>query len=226
MTWGIHWSSGSPFSWRVLLALELKGVPYASHQLQMSKGDLKAPAFLALNPRGKVPVLTYDGFAVSESVACLAYLEAKVPAPPLFGQTAEETGRIWRQVCESLSYLDDPAEAVILPLYFNQTEARRSDIEAAAPKVAAELARLEASLAAPAGGASSDYLTGPKPTAADCVVYPMVRSLERALSKPAAPALGLPFQDLRERYPALARWMTRIEAWPFYERTFPPHWRG
>jgi glutathione S-transferase len=53
----VYWGSGSPFAWRVLLTLELKQVPYESHLLECSKREHKSPEMLAMNPRGKVPVL-------------------------------------------------------------------------------------------------------------------------------------------------------------------------
>jgi len=63
----IFWGSGSPFSWRVLLGAEIKGLQYESRLLEFSKGHLKAPAFLQINPRGKVPVIRDDGFVLFES---------------------------------------------------------------------------------------------------------------------------------------------------------------
>ncbi len=221
MTLQIYWASGSAFSWRVLLALELKGVPYESKLIQLSQREQRSPAYLAMNPRGRVPVLRDGDHVVYESVACLAYLERRHPAPPLFGGDAQETGRIWRLVCESLAYLDDPVEEVILPLYFGRHEEKRDQIARAAPRVHDELQRLEAALA------QHPWLAGtPGPSAAECVIYPFVRSLERAEGKPAAAGFDLPFSPLRQKLPAVAAWMARVEALPGYERTFPPHWRG
>jgi glutathione S-transferase len=51
----VFWSSGSPFSWRVLLALEAKRLPYTSRLLAMSKREHQAAAYPALNPRGPRP---------------------------------------------------------------------------------------------------------------------------------------------------------------------------
>jgi hypothetical protein len=45
----IYWGSGSPFAWQVLLALEVKKIPYASRLLEFSKGQHKSPEYLALN---------------------------------------------------------------------------------------------------------------------------------------------------------------------------------
>jgi glutathione S-transferase len=51
----VYWASGNPFSWRVLLTLEVKQLPYQSNLLTFSKREHKSPAYLALNPRGKRP---------------------------------------------------------------------------------------------------------------------------------------------------------------------------
>ena len=52
MTIEVFWGSGSPYSWRVLLALEFKRLPYVSHLLQFSKQEHKSQEMLALTPRG------------------------------------------------------------------------------------------------------------------------------------------------------------------------------
>jgi hypothetical protein len=88
----LYWGSGSPFAWRVMLTLEVKGLLYESKLLEFSKGDHKTPPILQLNPRGKVPTLKDGDFVVYESLAIMSYLDRKYPATPLFGTTAEETG--------------------------------------------------------------------------------------------------------------------------------------
>ena len=50
-----HWMSGSPFAWRVMLALEYKGLTYESRRKDPSKREHKSDDYLAINPRGKVP---------------------------------------------------------------------------------------------------------------------------------------------------------------------------
>ena len=88
----IWWGSGSPYSWRALLALEYKQLSYVSHLVQFAKQEHKAPALLKMNPRGRVPVLKDGDYVCFESLAILQYLDRKYPQPPLFGHTAEEAG--------------------------------------------------------------------------------------------------------------------------------------
>ena len=96
----VFWGSGSPYAWRVLLALEHKRLPYVSHLLQFSKQEHKSPQMLALNPRGRVPVLKDGDYVCFESLAILYYLDLKSPQPPIFGRTPEEAGTIMRVICE------------------------------------------------------------------------------------------------------------------------------
>jgi hypothetical protein len=51
-----YYGSGSPYAWRVWLALEIKGFAYEMKTLSFDAGEHKQPGFLALNPRGRVPV--------------------------------------------------------------------------------------------------------------------------------------------------------------------------
>ena len=117
MAYDLYWISGSPNAWRVMFALETKGVTYTSYRLDPGKLEHKAPEILALNPRGKVPILVDGDFVLYESLAILAYLEKKHPSPALFGTTAAETGQIWQRVFELMNYARDPINnGVVRPL--------------------------------------------------------------------------------------------------------------
>ncbi len=102
----LYWGSGSPFSWRVLLALEHKGLPYESQLLHFDKQEQQSPQMLKLNPRGRVPVLKDGDYVVFESVAMLYYLDVKYPQAPIFGANPEEAGVIMRVICEFMAYAE------------------------------------------------------------------------------------------------------------------------
>jgi glutathione S-transferase len=216
----LYWGSGSPFAWRVMLALEIKKIPYTSRLIEFSKKQHKTPDFLAMNPRGKVPTIRDGDFTLSESLAILAYLDRKVPEPPLFGRTAEEAGLIWRAVFEITNYLEPVAERVIEPLFFNKAAEQKDDIEAAVGPLRDELRTLEDTLS------RSRWLVGDAISAADLVLHPAIESLLRAAGKDAAKDFDLGLLPFERRYPALAAWRERIRALPGYERTYPPHWRA
>ena len=76
----LYYGSGSPYAWRVQLALEHKALPYELKVLSFSAGDTRKPEFLALNPRHRVPVLVHDDFVLYESNAIVEYLDEAFPA--------------------------------------------------------------------------------------------------------------------------------------------------
>jgi glutathione S-transferase len=79
MTIDFYYGSGSPYAWRVWLALEHKALPYKLHVMSFDKGDLKTPSFLRINPRGRVPAIVDNGFPLFESAAILDYLDDAYP---------------------------------------------------------------------------------------------------------------------------------------------------
>src|SRR5207247_8600290 len=78
-----YYGSGSPFSWRVQLVLEEKGLPYEPVLLSFEKGEHKSPEHLARSPHGKVPALEDDGVSLYESSAIVEYLEERYTPTPL-----------------------------------------------------------------------------------------------------------------------------------------------
>jgi glutathione S-transferase len=202
-----------------MLTLEVKGLAYESKLLEFSKGDHKAPAYLRLNPRGKVPTLKDGDFVVYESLAIMSYLDRKYPDPPLFGETAEETGLIWRALAECESYLVPAGDKVVRPIFFGKGLDKVAEIEQAAQTLRHELEIIDGRLAA------SRWLVADKISAADIGVFPLVQLLLRAASKEAAQPFNLGLLPLGQTFPNVARWVQRIEALPNYQRTYPPHWR-
>lgn len=71
----VYWGSGSPPCWRVLSALQEKGLKYKSQLITFDSGVLKTAPFLALNPRGLVPILVDGDVVITESLAILEWLE-------------------------------------------------------------------------------------------------------------------------------------------------------
>src|SRR5690349_17448019 len=134
----IYWGSGSPYAWRVLLALEYKRVPYRSHLLQFSKQEHKSPQMLRLNPRGRVPVLKDGEFVCYESLAIMMYLDRSYPQPPLFGVTAQEAGTVMRVICEYQAYAEERINKIINVIFFQGLEGRMEEVAQAVQSVAHE----------------------------------------------------------------------------------------
>lgn len=71
------YTAATPNGHKVSIALEELGLPYNVHALSFDKKEQKAPAFLKINPNGRIPAIVdrdNDDFAVFESGAILIYL--------------------------------------------------------------------------------------------------------------------------------------------------------
>ncbi len=209
---------GSPYSWRVWLALESKRIPYELKILSFSAGDTRKPEFVAINPRHHVPTIVDDGFTLWESNAILEYLDERFPSPGdtsgLFPGGVRERARIRRLVREAEEYLDKQGIDPIVDEYFWKDGAPPDEkrLADAREKVREELAYFAQELRGP-------FLAGETMTAADIVLYPMVAYVKRVTARK-------PESKLAELIPpALAQWAARIEALPYFEKTYPPHWR-
>jgi glutathione S-transferase len=207
--------SGAPRPWRVAIGLVAKGLPFTMRILEASQKQQKAPAFLALNPRGRTPVLVRSDFVLTESLAILAYLEHAHPAPPLF---AQDPPRIWEQVMTLDHDLREAVSAVVGPV-FKGGDASSDAIRDGAQRLLTELRRLDDRLA------SQSFLFGPTITAVDCVAFPDVRVTLRATERAPEVMARLGIHPIADTARHLRRWIDRIEALPGYERTFPAHWR-
>jgi len=69
--------NGSPNPTKVALFLEESGLPYEAVAVDTRRGDQFGPAFLAVNPNGKVPAIDDGGAIVFDSNAILLYLAEK-----------------------------------------------------------------------------------------------------------------------------------------------------
>lgn len=77
-----YWRSTT--SYRVRIALNLKGLDYETGSVNLISGEQKAPDYTALNPIAGVPTLVLDdGTTLTQSMAILEWLEAVHPTPPL-----------------------------------------------------------------------------------------------------------------------------------------------
>jgi len=79
----LHGYFRSGASYRVRIALNLKGIAYADAFHHLRKGEQNAPEYRALNPQGLLPALEIDGAVLTQSLAILEYLDEVHPEPAL-----------------------------------------------------------------------------------------------------------------------------------------------
>src|SRR5262245_21419074 len=74
---------GSSWSQKLRIFLNLKGIPWKSHLVDLRGNENFTPWFLGINPRGLVPVLVHDGVVHIESNDIIIYLEKTFSHPKL-----------------------------------------------------------------------------------------------------------------------------------------------
>jgi glutathione S-transferase len=220
----LNFISGSTPCWSVMLALEVKGLNYTPVRLDNSKSEQKAPKFLAVNPRGEVPVLVNgngsgDGATFCETLSILTYLDAAYPEPSLFGDTPTETARVWQSISECNSNLTNQVGDISRPLFRNKGGEFTDQIALAAEKMRAELALIESKLM------TKEYLAGERLSAADLIIYPIIMQLNRAAASDRDDTHTLAIHPLAQCFPRISDWASRMEKIPGYTNAYPPHWK-
>jgi glutathione S-transferase len=212
-----YYGSGSPFAWRVWLSLEHKALPYEFKLLSFDAKDTLKPEFLALNPRGQVPVITDGDFALYESAVIPEYLEDRYPsadeAHALLPKNLETRALARRLAQEIDTYLFAQSHKLSIQ-YFFTPEAERNAAIIAKHKLGLldEINFLEKEI-------RGDWLAGPL-SIADFTLYPFLAGMFRIEAKKDANlgiSAALP--------PKIAAWRKRFEALPYFQKCLPPHWK-
>jgi maleylpyruvate isomerase len=82
----LHGYFRSSASYRVRIALNLKGLTADHLPHHLRKGEQRDPAYLAINPQGLVPTLDDGGAILTQSLAIIEWLDEIHPEPPLLPQ--------------------------------------------------------------------------------------------------------------------------------------------
>lgn len=186
-------SSGNSYKVRMLLAR--LGQPYHLVEIDRFKGENRTPEYLAKNPEGRVPLLELDdGRRLAESNAILVYLAEGTPYLPADRFEYAETLR-W-MFFEQHSHEPAIAEARFwLHLVRGGRELRTHDIDQWMERGYEALALMEQHLA------RHDYFVGARETVADLALYAHTHVAHEGDF------------DL-SGFPALRRWLARIEGNP------------
>jgi glutathione S-transferase len=144
------------------MALDILGLPYAWREIDVMKSESRTPAFLAMNPIGKVPVLEIDGRTyLPESNAILWYLGEGTPLVP--GDRLERARVLQWMFFEQYSH--EPAIAVAR---FIRRFLKRDDD----PRLPELKKKGDAALGVMEGHlAGRDFMVGATPTIADLALF-------------------------------------------------------
>lgn len=169
-----YWRSTATY--RVRIALNLKGLAYEQAPHDLRVGEHRDAAYLALSPQGVVPALETPAGNLIQSLAILEWLEDRFPEPPLLPADADA-----RAVVRGMAAL---VACDIHPLNnLRVLDVLRTELKADQGQVSAWIAHwigegftaLE-QLVARHGG---EFAFGDTPTLADCCLVPQVYSAER-----------------------------------------------
>ncbi len=169
-----YWRSGA--SYRVRIALALKGIGYdlAAHDLRT--GEQKAADYLTLNPQGMVPALQTGDRVLIQSPAILEWLEETHPSPPLLPSGADDRAAV-RAMCALIGCDIHPLNNLRV------LKALRADFAADQAAVNAWAAAWIApgfdALQALVDRHGTDWCFGDAPTLADCYLIPQLYSARR-----------------------------------------------
>ena len=210
----LYYGSGSPYAWRVQLALEHKALAYDRKVLSFAKNETRTPEFIALNPRHRVPTITDGAFTLYESNAIVEYLDEAYPAQgrPLFPGDAKNRALVRRLICEIDNYTSQATDKVVDYAFYTKPEERDP------AKLLEGKQAVRDEYAVHSKTMRGDFLAG-ELSAADYALYPLVAFMKRCENKlPDLDSDGI-------LTPQIRAWKARMEALPYLDKTIPPHWR-
>ena len=167
----------SSASFRVRIALQLKGLSYEYVPVHIARGDHKLPAYAGISADQLVPALETDGHVLSQSMAIIEYLDETHPQPPLLPADPLGRARV-RALAQSIACEIHPLNNLRVLKYL----VRDLKVDEEAKNtwyrhwVREGLEAFERQLAQ---GPLSTYCHGNTPTLADCCLVPQIFNGQR-----------------------------------------------
>jgi len=215
MAINFYYLSGSPFSWRIWLALEYKELTYQLKVVERERGDLISERFLKMNPWGKAPVIEDNGFILYESSAIIEYLEDQYDksGKSLWPHEIQLRAMARRTLSEIDTQIYPPVRALVEELVMQQGSS--PDME----RINGSFEKLRVNLNILVESKQGRFLIGDAPGAADFALFPLIEILLRIINNTShlMPVWSLP--------PSLRQWQSHVKKISYVGKTIPPHWR-
>jgi len=199
----------SSAAYRVRIALNLKGIPFESIPVHLSRGggEQFAPTYRKLNPQSLVPVLRDEARTLTQSLAIIEYLEETHPRPPLLPPAPAARARV-RALALAVACDIHPLNNLRVLNYLSA----KMGVDDAARRawyhhwIAEGLGALEALVAN--DPATGKFCHGDAPGLADCCLVPQLANARR-------------FQCDVVPYPTLLRIEAQCQAFEAFQRAAP-----
>ena len=174
---------------RVLWMAKELGLDYEHVKVDFATGETRAPAHLALNPNGHVPVIDDDGFILWESMAINLYLAKKYNAAGLYPSRLEDEAQAWQWSFWGMTEVERPVLTTMMNrAIFPENQRDPATADAAEKSLAAPLKALDGVLG------PTLYLLGDHFTVADLNVASIL-------------AWARPAQIDMSPFPKVAEWL-------------------
>jgi len=166
----------SSASYRVRIALNLKGIDYEKRPLNLLENEQKTGRYRSLNPQGLVPTLEINNLRLTQSLSIIVYLDQMFPDPALVPRDPAEGAHV-RALALAIACDIQPINNLRVLRYLSGTLMQEQYARDAWSKhwIAEGFQALEA-LAAPQAGR---FLFGDRPTIADICLVPQMYNARR-----------------------------------------------
>jgi len=176
----LHSYFRSSASYRVRIALHLKGLPYTYAPVHLLKdgGQQHTADYQRVNPAQLVPTLVDDGHALGQSLAIMEYLEETHPAPPLMPRDALGRARV-RALAQSVACEIHPLNNLRVLQYLDNDLKVEEATKATWYRhwITVGFTAIEAMLAS--DPSTGTYCHGNTPGLADCCLIPQIANSRR-----------------------------------------------